>query len=201
MDDKLLINLRILGKIQKNGNISRSSDGIIAIENESFYLSIKRFVTSDSRKQSIFEINSIINETIKILESTINSKYLNKTYCNSNEYYKNCVNLTLILNELKLALQGIENLKFTYKQDINTVSQLDILIMKIENTLNDMIHKLSFFKKLLPEPYKSELENTNDKPHYYNETQTHFNEVPIAEVLFDEEDYDNENPIIDMNEI
>ena len=97
MDDKLLINLRILGKIQKNGKISRSSDGIIAIENESFYLSIKRFVTSDSRKQSIFEINSIINETIKILESTINSKYLNKTYCNSNEYYKNCVNLTLIL--------------------------------------------------------------------------------------------------------
>ena len=80
--DKLFINLKILSKIQKNGRISRSSDGIIALEHETFYQSLKRFVTSDSRRQSVFEINSIINETIECMSNIVNSKFMNKMYSN-----------------------------------------------------------------------------------------------------------------------
>ena len=58
--DKLLINLKIISKIQKNGRISRSYDGIISLESDVIYQSIKRFVCNDSRKQAIFEINSVI---------------------------------------------------------------------------------------------------------------------------------------------
>ena len=100
--DKLFINLKILSKIQKNGRISRSSDGIIALEQETFYQSVKRFVTSDSRRQSVFEINSIINETIECLNNIVNSKFMNKMYSNTDEYYKNCENMSLILQELIL---------------------------------------------------------------------------------------------------
>ena len=60
--DKLLINLRILGNVQKNGRIARSYDGIIAIEDETYYQSFKRFLTNDSRRQAIQEIASIMNE-------------------------------------------------------------------------------------------------------------------------------------------
>ena len=56
--DKLLINLKIISKIQKNGRISRSYDGIISLESDVIYQSIKRFVLNDSRKQAIFEINT-----------------------------------------------------------------------------------------------------------------------------------------------
>jgi hypothetical protein len=168
MDDKLFINLKILSKLQKNGRLSRSSDGIIALENGTFYEPIKRFVTSDSRKQTVFEVNSIINETIKAMEHIVNSKYSNKMYFKSNEYYKNCVNLSLILNELKLAKNGIDNLKFTYKSDINIGSQLDILIVKIDTTIKDMTHKLTFFQNYLPDHLKAELleEQRKLEPHY-----------------------------------
>ena len=46
--DKLLINLKILSKIQKNGRITRSYDGIVSLESETYYQSLKRFLSNDS---------------------------------------------------------------------------------------------------------------------------------------------------------
>lgn len=166
--DKLFINLKILSKIQKNGRISRSSDGIIALENENFYQSVKRFMTSDSRRQSVFEINSIINETIECMNNIVNSKFMNKMYSNTDEYYKNCENLALLLREITAAKVGIENLKFTYSADANINSQLDILIIKINSSIKDLNYKLSYFQSLLPDAYKAELEaQKNIPPSYY----------------------------------
>lgn len=164
--DKLFINLKILGKIQKNGRISRSSAGIISLENESHKLiqSIKRYVTSDSRKQSVFEINSIINETIESLHSIINSKYMNKNFCKTDEYYKNCENISLILEELKKAKVGVDNLKFTYTSDANVESQLDIIILKMSSTIKDVQHKIDYFMSYLPESFKTPVKNT---PSYF----------------------------------
>jgi hypothetical protein len=168
--DKLFINLKILGKIQKNGRISRSSAGIISLENESFYQSIKRFVTSDSRKQSIFEINSIINETIESLHSIINSKYMNKNFCKTDEYYKNCENISLILDELKRAKVGVDNLKFTYTSDANVESQLDIIILKMASTIKDVQHKIDYFMSYLPETFKTPVKSTPSYFIDYNES-------------------------------
>jgi hypothetical protein len=155
--DKLLINLKIISKIQKNGRITRSYDGIISLENNVFYQAIKRFISSDSRKQAIFEINSIISESISILNHILNSKYMNKTFNESDEYIKNCENITLIISELELSKQGIENLKFTYQNDPNIVSQIDILILKINTTIKDVNTKLSYFKSFLQSESKPPL--------------------------------------------
>jgi hypothetical protein len=165
--DKLFINLKILSKIQKNGRITRSSDGIIALENENFYQSIKRFITSDSRKQSVFEINSIINETIECMNNIVNSKFMNKMYSNTDEYYKNCDTLSLLLQELTAAKVGIEHLKFTYSADPNVNSQLDILVIKINSSIKDMQHKVSYFQSFLPESYKQEVQPQAINPNYY----------------------------------
>jgi hypothetical protein len=177
--DKLFINLKILSKIQKNGRISRSSDGIIALENETFYQSIKRFVTSDSRRQSVFEINSIINETIECMTNIVNSKFMNKMYSNTDEYYKNCENLNLLLKELISAKVGIENLKFTYSADPNVNSQLDILIIKMNSSIKDMQHKLAYFQSFLPDAYKQELEVPQSTPNYFiNEGKNNYVATP-----------------------
>jgi len=133
--DKLLINLKIISKIQKNGRIARSYDGIISLENDVFYQSIKRFVSNDSRRQAIFEINSVITECVDILQHILNSKHMNKNFSQSDEYIKACENINLILHEMELARCGVENLKFTYQNDPNIVSQIDIVILKINTTL------------------------------------------------------------------
>jgi hypothetical protein len=148
--DKLLINLKIISKIQKNGRIARSYDGIISLENDVFYQAVKRFVTNDSRRQAIFEINSVITECVDILNHILNSKYMSKNYYQTDEYIKNCENLQLILKEMESAKIGVDNLKFTYQNDPNIVSQIDIIILKINTTLKDTSHKLVYFQSFLP---------------------------------------------------
>lgn len=165
--DKLLINLKIISKIQKNGRISRSYDGIISLESDVIYQSIKRFVLNDSRKQAIFEINSVITESIDMLNHIINSKHMNKNYSQTSEYIKNCENINLIITEMELAKLGIENLKFTYQNDHNIASQLDILILKINTTLKDIGQKLFYFQSFLTnqstinkEPYQESYQDS-----------------------------------------
>ena len=180
LNDKLLINLRILSKIQKNGRISRSYDGIVSLENDTFYQSVKRFVTSDSRKQSVFEINSIITETADCIYNIVNSKFMNKSNAHTHDYYRYCEDLLLILNELDAAKTGIDNLKFTYSNDANIASQLDILLIKIQTTLKDTRYKLSHFQTLLPGIHKPQQNDTS--PHYNSDTIE-------SEAEYDEEIY------------
>lgn len=164
--DKLLVNLKILSKIQKNGRICRSYDGIIALENESLYQPLKRFLTNDSRKQAVFEINSIITECIDTLHYFMNSKYMTKENSYTDEYLKTCENMHLILSEMELARTGIINLKFTYQSDPNIASQLDIIILKVNTTIRDFGHKLNYFQSFLKNIHG---DNFTPQNQYHNE--------------------------------
>lgn len=146
ISDKLLINLKIISKIQKNGRIARSYEGIISLENDGMYQFIKRFISNDSRKQTIFEINSIITESLDTFKYILNSKSMNESYCETEEYHKNCQDLELLYRELKSARIGIENLKFTYKSDHNIISRIDIILLKIDSGLSDIENKLDYYK-------------------------------------------------------
>lgn len=150
--DKLLINLRILGNVQKNGRIARSYDGIIAIEDETFYQSFKRFLTNDSRRQAIQEIASIMNECSEIMKFITTSKAMSMEFAHTDDFFKGCENLNILLREMKRAKIGIENLKFTYAEDINVVSQMDVIILKFSNIIRDLSFKLSYFQSALNNP-------------------------------------------------
>lgn len=173
--DNLLINLKILSKIQKNGRIARSSDGIIGLETDAYYQSLKRFVSSDSRKQAVFEINSIISECINVLNSILNSKYMSKTYCQTDEFRKNCEELELLISALELAKHGIDNLKFTYQNDQNTVSQLDVIVLKINTHIKDITQKIHYYRSFIPQPPVSiiDLNSYSYNSPTYNQHQTH----------------------------
>lgn len=143
INDKLLVNLKIISKIQKNGKISRSSNGVISLETDKYYQSVKRFFFNDSRYQAVFEISSIISECIDTFESNLNSKFLDFNLYNSFEFSKVVENIQLLLSQLVLSKSGIQNLKFTYKNDHNISSQLDVILLKIDSTIRDVSNKLS----------------------------------------------------------
>lgn len=150
LPDKLLINLKIISKIQKNGRITRSYDGVISLESDVMYQPLKRFLLADSRKQAVFEINSIINEALDVITHILNSKHLAPGNNKSDEFYKSCECLSIILTELDLAKMGIENLKFTYQNDPNTITQMDIILLKIQTSLRDTRQKLNNLQSLIP---------------------------------------------------
>jgi hypothetical protein len=184
ISDKLLINLKILSKIQKNGKITRSYDGIISLDSETFYQPIRRFISSDSRKQAVFEINSIVNESIDTLGNIINSKFLNKHYYNSEEFSKHVDYLEMLINEFEQCKIGIENLKFTYKNDQNIVSQIDIILLKMNTTLKDSHQKLAIYKSYLPNQIQIPI-NADDimiEPDYNNQDYTHESDLAMKDV-------------------
>lgn len=153
--DKLLINLKIIANIQKNGRIKRSIDGIISLDSDYlFYQSVRRFLNNDSRKQSIFEINSVITECHEKIKEIVNNRYMTPHNSNNEEFLQNTELLLLMYKSLKNSLEGINNLKFTYIDDHNTVSQLDILILKTNNILRETIVKINFFNSMLPNSQK-----------------------------------------------
>jgi hypothetical protein len=175
ISDTLLINLKILSKIQKNGRISRSYDGIISLESDTVYQPLKRFLSSDSRRQAVFEINSIISECINTFTNILNSKYMNKHFSQSDEYAKNCEELSLLLTELELAKNGVENLKFTYQTDPNVASQLDIITLKINTTLRDVTHKVQYLKSFTP--YFDHTPNTPNTPNNSKSFDLNMNDI------------------------
>ena len=142
LPDKLLINLRILSKIQKNGRIAKSYDGIINLEDNTVYKGIKRFIYNDSRKQSVFEINSIIDEVGVTFNHLINNKHMNKSFSHTSEHIKNLEIINLLLKEVQDAKTGVENLRFTYRSDQNIISQIDIVILKMNSIIKDIVFQL-----------------------------------------------------------
>jgi len=156
LPDKLLINLKILGKIEKNGRISRSYDGVITLEEDVFYQSIRRFMNHDSRKQSINEIDSII----EMLETTIKSLLNNKVLYERNdnlEYASICEVLSIIREDILGAKEGIENLRFTYKDDINTGTKLEMILLKIKTIMRELDIKLPNLIKDVPDSMSSSI--------------------------------------------
>lgn len=174
LPDKLLVNLRILSKIEKNGRICRSRDGIVALERSAFYQSLKRFITSDSRKQSVSEIKSIVSEAFECIANILSSRYLVASESQSDIYYKLCEELDLLVDALDNSRIGIENLKFTYSNDPNTASQLDILIIKINSVVRDTKYKLQYHKTNC-----GIIEEQNNPPNSPNVNQDE-NEHPVS---------------------
>ena len=141
LPDKLLINLKILGKIEKNGRICRSYDGVITLEEDVFYKSIRRFMNHDSRKQSINEIDSIIESGETTIKSLLSNKVLYDKK-DSLEYTSVCEVLSIISKDMMSAKVGIENLRFTYKDDINTGTKLEMILLKIKTIMRELDIKL-----------------------------------------------------------
>lgn len=147
--DKLLINLKILSKLEKNGRIARSYSGIISLESNVFYQSLKRFVSQDSRYQSIQEIRSIIDDTESKINSLLDSKYLRSVV--NTDYIRVCEILNLLLTELPGTITGLENLRFTYKADVYTESQIDIILIKVRSVFKNLDSRLPQFISKIPD--------------------------------------------------
>lgn len=143
-----LVNLKILAKIPKNGRIKRLPNSYIGIENDISRLTcIKRYLNSDSRNRTIQDINTTINMSIEKNNYILNSKYfrdhkkfdINNSFISdliNNEYITKLNLLIEITEALRNSVIGISNLKFTYDNDPECLSKLDIILGKIHNHIS-----------------------------------------------------------------
>ena len=142
--DTILLNLKILGKIEKNGRVSRSQDGIISIEEESHILFLKRMYNGNNRQKSLKEINNIVTSATEKISDLLNSKFLHNEGFNTEKNL--CLQkVKLLYSELSNCTVGITNLKTTYQRDPQIISEIDLLLNKIEDIVLNTENELSKF--------------------------------------------------------
>ena len=124
---------------------------------------------------------------------------MNKIYFQTGEYYKNCEFIELIVTELELAKTGIENLKFTYQNDQNIVSQIDIIILKINTLTKDFSQKLYYYKSLIPQQIYHSTPQEIPQQQLNNSQITESPNLELNSIKIDngqdEEDNDNYSPV------
>lgn len=115
--DEAVINLNILSSIEPNKKLM-TKDVYLNIEVNNILIPefVKRWYRGDDRNECIKAIDNVIIKSIKIID-----KYSElKTY-------------------LLKSIKGIENLKTTYSQDVQTVARLDTIIAKINRVLDNEV--------------------------------------------------------------
>ncbi len=127
--DSVIINLKLISKIPEHGKIHKNKDNVLVIEHNNFFTGIKRYFSSQNRRQNIQDIVSIVETAIE-----------------KNYYYldlKSYDNIRMVSEELSRSVIGLNVLRTTtYSLDYNIVSIIELLISKIEAHVKDISEKL-----------------------------------------------------------
>ena len=127
--DILLRNLQILGKVPKYGRIKRSLNGVIALEDNTFYTGAKRYVNSEGRLQTLHDIKTIVADAEDKVTAIVNSRFFNTPSLEGDELWKD---LNALRTLITCAMGGIENLKATYAADLTVEAELEVVLMKLQ---------------------------------------------------------------------
>tara|TARA_B110000211_G_scaffold78923_1_gene92552 strand:- start:1976 stop:2497 length:522 start_codon:yes stop_codon:yes gene_type:complete len=137
--NQCLTNLKILAKIKKNNKLVFFDDKFI-IDEWNYTQPLRRWWTEESRSATITHLEAFIQKCFSIIDTIYqNECALNDETTISNSYYipetafkeKNSNILLQFITELNNAIDGLLNLKQTYKTDITIVSSLEMLIEKL----------------------------------------------------------------------
>ena len=116
--ETVVLNLKLISKIKQNEKLI--IDNKIIKVDVRFLQNVRRWVTSDGRDESLDYVEFIINETIAYINSLSDDR--NLVYSKSK-----------LIEELSNIINGLDNLRSTYKIDNIITSRIDILKEKINN--------------------------------------------------------------------
>lgn len=143
--DNILVNLKIISKIAPNNKL-KLIHNTTTIEKEGIASWILRWYNGDSREKTVNFIKIVLADAINMTNDIMNSTYINnknrRTTYEETEYTKSLSTLFLIKNELYNSKTGIINLQKTYELDIQIISQLEVVMNKIDGHLGIIERKL-----------------------------------------------------------
>ncbi len=143
--DNILVNLKIISKIAPNNKL-KLLNNTTTIEKEGIASWLLRWYNGDSREKTVNFIKTVIADSINMTNDIMNSTYINnkgrKTAYEETEFTKLLSTLSLIKVEMGNSKAGIVNLQKTYELDIQIISQLEVVMNKIDGHLGIIDRKL-----------------------------------------------------------
>ena len=134
--DYCLLNLKIISKLEENDKLITNQD-ILKIDKPVLFQGVKRWYSKEGRETTMAKLNDIYNESFKITDNILADEK-NDQKENSNLEDSNSQIFQKFIVEFTNSLNGIDNLKKTYKDDIPMKSQLDMIGSKLSNRLEKM---------------------------------------------------------------
>lgn len=139
--DLIVRNLKIISSIKPNDKIIKKGN-TIKIDTPYIYQGISRYWNGDSRKESLNQIEHLIENTFNKIDLIYSNEIEHRTggLNGSNNYYnkghsyfetENTQKLQIFSNELKNSIGGLNSLKQTYNVDISICSRIEVVIEKI----------------------------------------------------------------------
>ena len=143
--DNILVNLKIISKIAPNNKL-KLLNNTTTIEKEGVASWLLRWYNGDSREKTVNFIKTVISDSINMTNDIMNSTYINnkgrKTTYEETEFTKLLSTLSLIKVEMSNSKVGIINLQKTYELDIQIISQLEVVMNKIDGHLGIIDRKI-----------------------------------------------------------
>jgi len=140
--EKISSKLKFISKIEPGQKICTNTQ---YIQNNSYYTSVVRYLTGESREKVYEYITDVIQDSFSVLDSLSDS---------SNGYdIKVCENLIGDLINLK---PGLTNLKKTYNKDKNYISKMETLVQNLDVKIQELCDKKNINLDKLKEELKEQ---------------------------------------------
>ena len=134
--DNCLLNLKIISKLEENDKLITNQD-ILKIDKPVLFQGVKRWFSKEGRETTMDKLNEIYNESFKITDGILKDEKMDKKEDNDLDDSNSQIFQKFIV-EFTNSLNGIDNLKKTYKDDVPMKSQLDMIGNKLSNRLEKM---------------------------------------------------------------
>ena len=149
--ESVCLNLKILSKVMSNDKLNITNNGDLNISHSTPLQCVWRFFNNDSRNKTVHHIKLLIWNANEVSQSLIKSQFFNinndSTDHQKAEHEKIVHQLEVLLREMVNCIDGINNLKLTYSDDISIKSLLELSIDNIQTQIAVIRKNLQSVKK------------------------------------------------------
>jgi hypothetical protein len=146
--DNTITSLKIISMVQKNGRLCIRK-GQLAIETNDKWQSVRRWLSNDSRDQTLMHMRNCINNAVKLSKAIIN---------NSLDVDMRTWTISRLIIEMNNCQAGLVNLKTTYTGDAPYVAAIDVLLERLIANC----YELQIFIESQPSPKTANTRNNNE---------------------------------------
>lgn len=138
--DEKLVNLKIISKIKKDDKLICTGELLEIDDTNKLSQWLARWYNNASRKQTVDKINLVINDVFNFIDKTLKDELTHTKGARGENILKedNSEILQKFMLYLSNSIEGLENLRSTYKGDESITSKLDVLIDKVKVKLDKM---------------------------------------------------------------
>lgn len=128
--DDVVTSLTVLSRVQANQKLN-TREGYLTVEQDTYIAHIRRIVSLDSRTRTLDTLNTVFQEAFEILRNTC------KLHAAKNEASDAAV-IQSVCTALRKSLDGLNNLKKTYTDDVGVQCRLEVFSTNVENELSTL---------------------------------------------------------------